>query len=67
MGTAIYFDEDAWGASHLTMKDKDASKMFKDAPMAEAAKRDLATLMDSPPDYFPDLERRREEGRSCST
>ena len=55
MGTAIYFDEDAWGTSHLTMKDKDASKMFKDAPMAEAAKRDLATLMDSPPDYFPDL------------
>ena len=55
MGTAIYFDEDAWGTSHLTMKDKDAAKMFKDAPMAEAAKRDLATLMDSPPDYFPDL------------
>ena len=37
------------------MQDKDAAKMFKDAPMAEAAKRDLATLMDSPPDYFPDL------------
>ena len=55
MGTAIYFDEEAWGTSHLTMQDKDAAKMFKDAPMAEAAKRDLATLMDSPPDYFPDL------------
>jgi spermidine dehydrogenase len=56
LGSAVYFDEESWGRSHLTMKSgRRMEDVLREAPMAFEAKRDLTNLIESPPDYMPGL------------
>jgi spermidine dehydrogenase len=54
---AMFFSADEWGVDKLVIRTDDTAAWVAETPMNDQAKADLIVLIDSPPDYMPDLTR----------
>lgn len=57
LNSAIFFTEEIFGKDHLAIRkpDQKAADLYREAPLHPKARKDLARLIDSPPDFWPDL------------